>query len=67
MKYPLLLVPSLLPFFLAILLSTPPSGPQLPATKAQRDAEISTLRQQLRQTSARISVLEASGHHFLPR
>lgn len=67
MKYAILIAPSLAPFLFALLLSAS-SGPlQTPATKAAREAEIGKLRNQLHDTRARLSVLEGSGHNFLPR
>jgi hypothetical protein len=67
MRSPILLLPSLLLPFLALGLWASRQAPQIPTTKAARDAEIRQLQQQLDATSDRLSTLEASGHHFVPR
>jgi len=67
MKFLVLLVPNLLPLCLAIVLSAQTPAPQSAATKSERDAEIRELHQELDRIAARLSVLEAEGHHVVPR
>ncbi len=67
MKLLVLLVPNLLPLCLAIVLSAQTPAPQRAATKSERDAEIRELHQELDRVAGRLSVLEAEGHHVVPR
>ncbi len=67
MKSPILFLPSLLPFCIAALLSAQTATPQSQDTRADRDAEIRELHKDLNRISARLSILEAEGHHVVPR
>jgi hypothetical protein len=67
MRSPILLLPTLLLICFALVLSTSPDASQIPPTNAARDAEIGQLQQQLDATSARLALLQASGHNFVPR
>jgi hypothetical protein len=66
MKFPLLIVPALLPFAFAVALHSQTAAPA-PMTAEERDAEIRELHQELDAISKRLSSLEAQGHEFVPR
>lgn len=67
MKSPILFLPSLLPFCIAVLLSAQTATPPSQDTRADRDTEIRELHKDLDRISARLSILEAEGHHVVPR
>jgi len=67
MRSSILLLPSLLLIGFALVLSSSPDTSQIPATKAARDAEVGRLQQQIEASSSRLSMVEASGHQFVPR
>jgi hypothetical protein len=67
MKLTILLLPTLLLLGFTAVLATPFDNQQSAITRTQRDAEIAQLREQCEKNQARLNVLEASGHNFVPR
>lgn len=67
MKYLMLVLPSLLPFSLAMLMSLQAGSLPNRNTAEQRDAAVRELRMERGKITARISVLESEGRNFLPR
>ena len=67
MRYPLLFLPTLLPFFVAILMSMQSTGSPAADRPAMRAAQIREMHQQLDMTEAKLLILEAEEHKFLPR
>ena len=67
MKSPVLLIPSLVPFCIAIALSAQQPAPAQTQTPAERAAEIQELRVELGKISARLDELQNQPKPFLPR
>ena len=67
MKSPVLLIPSLVPFGVALALSAQQPAPAQTQTPAERAAEIQELRVELRKISARLDELQNEPKPFLPR
>ncbi len=65
MKFLFVLVPNLLPLCLALVLSAHTPSPQSQAI--QFNAEIRELHRELNRIAGRLSLLEAEGHHVVPR
>ena len=66
MKYLVLFTPTCFVLFLAVTLSAQ-SASSGPLSESDRDKELQDLRAELMQVSARLQVLEAEGHHVVPR
>jgi len=67
MKYPMLILPSLLPFCVAAILALQTSTTPMPNSAEDRAAAIHQLQVERGKISAELTVLEAQGRNFLPR
>ncbi|HEV2644897.1 MAG TPA: hypothetical protein VGU46_00880 [Acidobacteriaceae bacterium] len=67
MKYLFVVVMACFPFSAALILATQPATRPMPQTRAERKVELSELRLERQEMEAKIVLLEAQDHNFLPR